>query len=339
MVKFREFLKRKDIEFSIKRYLMDALSYMALGLFSSLLIGTILATLGDKLGIESLVEVAGYAKSVAGSAMGVAIAYALKAPPLVMFSIVTVGMVGNALGGPVGALVATICATEIGKAVSKETKVDLIVTPAVTIMVGVFIANLTGPFVSSIMDNFGQMIMKATELEPLYMGIIVSVLVGVALTLPISSAAICIMLDLSGITAGAATAGCCAQMVGFAAMSFKENGVSGLVSQGLGTSMLQIPNIIKNPFIWIPPTVAAAITGPLATVVFKLENIPTGAGMGTSGLVGPLGVMTAMGTLTGFEWLGLALICFILPALISTALYIVMKKMNIIKTGDVKLEL
>lgn len=293
--KLKKFLKDKNIEFSVQRYLIDALSYMALGLFSSLLIGTIFSTIGDKFGITLFTDIISpVAKQVTGPAIAVAIAYGLQAPPLVMFSCALVGACGNELGGPVGAFIATILAVECGKVVSKETKIDILITPAVTILIGVLAALFTGSAVSTFMNSFGNLIMKSTEMQPILMGSLVSVLVGIALTLPISSAAICIMLNLSGLAGGAATVGCCCQMIGFAVMSYKENGIGGLFAQGLGTSMLQMPNIIKNWKIWIPPTLTSAILGPLSTTIFKLENIPIGAGMGTSGLVGQFGTITAM---------------------------------------------
>lgn len=337
---FRGFLARKNIVISVQRYLIDAMGHMALGLFASLLIGTILGTIGDRIPfLSSLNEVAGYAKGAAGPAMAVAIAYALKAPPLVLFSCCAVGAAGNALGGPVGVLLAVIVGAEFGKAVSKETKVDILVTPSVTIIMGVLIATLVGPPVSAFMTGFGNLVMYATELQPFLMGIVVSVLVGVALTLPISSAALCIMLGLGGLAAGAATAGCCAQMVGFAVLSFRENRWGGLVSQGLGTSMLQLPNIVKNPRVWIPPTLAAAITGPIATVVFQLENIPVGAGMGTSGLVGPLGVLTAMPDGGAKMWLGILLVCFFLPGVLTWLIGSLFRRKGWIQEGDLTLDL
>lgn len=336
----RAFLKRKDIEISVQRYLISALGHMALGLFASLLIGTILTTISQRVpGLEHLSYIADFAKSATGPAMAVAIAFALKAPPLVLFSCAAVGVAGNTLGGPVGCLVATCFAAEFGKMISKETPVDILLVPTVTIVVGVVAAMLTGPPVQSFMNAFGQLVMQATELRPFIMGIIVSVLVGIALTLPISSAALCISLQLGGLAAGAATAGCCAQMIGFAVMSFQENRWGGLVSQGLGTSMLQMPNIIKNPYIWGPPTIASAITGPLATVVFELENIPVGAGMGTSGLVGPIGVITAMPEGGSKMWIGIVLICFVLPAVISYAFGMIFRKMGLIRTNDLTLDL
>lgn len=340
--KFKQFLERKNIEISVQRYLIDALSFMALGLFSSLLIGTIFNTIGTQFGITLFTEVINpLAQQVTGPAIAVAIAYGLQAPPLVVFSAALVGAAGNELGGPMGAFVATLIAVECGKVVSKETKVDIIVTPSVTILIGVLVAQMVGPAVSAFMTGFGVLIMSATDMQPILMGMLVSVLVGVALTLPISSAAICMMLSLGGLAGGAATVGCCCQMVGFAVISFKENGWGGLVAQGLGTSMLQVPNIIKNWKIWIPSTLASAILGPLATVVFKMENIPIGSGMGTSGLVGQVGTITAMqeaGAAGGNMWLGIILLHFVLPAIVTLIIAQFMRKKNWIKDGDMKID-
>ncbi|MDO4326272.1 MAG: PTS sugar transporter subunit IIC [bacterium] len=334
----KEFLKRKQVNISVQSYLIDALGAMAFGLFASLLIGTIFATLGEKTGIEAFVVISDYAKQATGAALGVSIAYALKAPQLVLFSAATVGIAGNALGGPVGALVATVVGTELGKMVSKETRVDILVTPGVTIISGVLIAQFVGPSVSMFMNSFGALVKSATEMQPFLMGILVSVLIGIALTLPISSAAICMMLTLDGIAGGAATAGCCAQMIGFAILSFRENKWDGLLAQGLGTSMLQMGNIVKNPRIWIAPTLASAITGPIATTVFHLENIHTASGMGTCGLVGPIGIYTAMGGGTSM-WLGILLVCFVLPGVLTWIFGIILRKMGWIKDGDLKLNL
>ena len=333
----KAFLKRKNVNITVQTYLIDALGAMAFGLFASLLIGTIFATIGEKTQIQAFQVIADYAKSATGAALGVSIAYALKAPQLVLFSAATVGIAGNALGGPVGALVATIIATELGKIVSKETRVDILVTPGVTIISGVLVAQFAGPGVAKFMDAFGQMVKTATEMQPFFMGILVSVLVGVALTLPISSAAICIALTLDGLAGGAATAGCCAQMIGFAVLSFRENGVGGLLAQGLGTSMLQIGNIVKNPRIWIAPTLASAITGPIATVVFLMTNIHTAAGMGTCGLVGPIGIYTSMDG-GAKMWLGILLICFVLPALLTAVFGEILRKFGWIKEGDLTLK-
>lgn len=334
----KAFLKRKNVNITVQTYLIDALGAMAFGLFASLLIGTIFATIGEKTQIQAFQVISDYAKSATGAALGVSIAYALKAPQLVLFSAATVGIAGNALGGPVGALVATIIATELGKIVSKETRVDILVTPGVTIISGVLVAQFAGPGVAKFMDAFGQMVKTATEMQPFFMGILVSVLVGVALTLPISSAAICIALTLDGLAGGAATAGCCAQMIGFAVLSFRENGVGGLLAQGLGTSMLQIGNIVKNPRIWIAPTLASAITGPIATVVFQMTNIHTAAGMGTCGLVGPIGIYTSMDG-GAKMWLGILLICFVLPALLTAVFGEILRKIGWIKEGDLTLKL
>lgn len=337
---FKDFLKQKQVHISVQTYLIDALGAMAFGLFASLLIGTIFATLGDKTHIEIFTTISAYAKSATGAALGVSIAFALKAPPLVLFSAATVGIAGNELGGPVGALVATIIATELGKIVSKETPVDILVTPGVTIISGVLASQFVGPGVSAFMTAFGNLVKTATVMQPFFMGILVSALIGIALTLPISSAAICIMLSLDGLAGGAATAGCCAQMVGFAILSFRENKWGGLLAQGLGTSMLQMGNIVRNPRIWIPPTLASMVTGPISTLVFKLENIPTGSGMGTCGLVGPIGIYTAMQETGGANmWLGILLVCFILPAVLTPFFGFICRKAGWIKEGDMKLDL
>jgi hypothetical protein len=333
-----QFLQRKGVNITVKTYLIDALGAMAFGLFASLLIGTIFGTLGSKTQVELFNTISDYCKSATGAALGVSIAYALHAPQLVLFSAATVGIAGNALGGPVGALVATIVGTELGKIVSKETRVDILVTPGVTIIAGVLIAQFVGPGISAFMTAFGNLVKTATEMQPFLMGALVSALIGIALTLPISSAAICIMLSLDGLAGGAATAGCCAQMIGFAVLSYRENGISGLLAQGLGTSMLQMGNIVKNPRIWIAPTLASLITGPIATCVFRMENIAAGSGMGTCGLVGPIGVYTAMGGGTRM-WLGILLVCFVLPAILTHIFGEILRKIGWIKSGDLKLDL
>ncbi len=331
-----KFLQKKEIEISFKRYCVDALSFMALGLFSTLIIGLIISELGSKIGIDELVTIGTYAKSATGAGIGVAIAYALKAPPLVLFSSAVVGLAGNELGGPAAAYISVILGAEFGKLISKSTVIDIIVTPVVTIVVGVAVAMYVGPIIGSFMTWLGEVILWATELMPFLMGIIVSVVMGIVLTLPISSAALSIMLGLSGIAAGAAAAGCSAQMVGFAVASYRENKLNGLLSQGLGTSMLQMPNIMKNPRIWIPPTLASAITGPISTVVFKMENIPTGAGMGTSGLVGQFGALSAMGY-TNEVYIQIAVVHFILPAILTLIFSEILRKKGWIKDGDMKL--
>lgn len=350
---FKAFLAKKDIEFSAKRYGIDALGAMAQGLFASLLIGTILKTLGQQAGIDVLVEIGGFAQAASGPAMAVAIGYALKCPPLVLFSLVAVGAAANSLGGaggPLAVLVITVFAAEFGKLVSKETKIDIIVTPSVTICVGILLAMWWAPSIGAAASAVGNAIMWATDLQPFFMGIAVSVLVGMALTLPISSAAICAALGLTGLAGGAAVAGCCAQMVGFAVMSFKENKWGGLMAQGIGTSMLQVPNIIKNPWTWVPPTLAAAITGPIATCVFKMQmnGDAVASGMGTCGLVGQIGVYTgwlndiAAGTkvaITSMDWIGMLLICFVLPAVLTPIIAYPMRKKGFIKENDLKLDL
>lgn len=295
--KIKEILKKSDIEISLKRYGIDALGAMAQGLFASLLIGTILNTVGTQLNIEILTTIGGYAQSVSGVAMAVAIGYALKCPPLVLFSLATVGMSANKLGGaggPLAVLIIAIISAEFGKLVSKKTKIDILVTPLVTILVGTLLSIQIAPAIGNLASSIGGAIMWATELQPFLMGIIVSVIVGIALTLPISSAAICAALSLTGLAGGAALAGCCAQMVGFAVMSFKENRWGGIIAQGIGTSMLQMGNIIKNPKIAIPPIITSAIVGPIATCLFKLtmDGPAISSGMGTCGLVGQIGVYT-----------------------------------------------
>ena len=334
-------------------YFVDAMSAMAQGLFASLLIGTIISTLGSQLGVPLLEEIGSFAKEMAGPAMAVAIGYALKAPPLVLFSLAAVGSASNTLGGeggPLAVLVLAILAAELGKLVSKKTPVDILVTPLVTILSGSLLAYVLAPPIGSAAAAVGQLIMWATDLQPFLMGMFVSVLVGVALTLPISSAAICAALGLTGLAGGAAVAGCCAQMVGFAVISFRENRWGGLVAQGLGTSMLQVPNIVRRPLIWLPPTLASAVTGPAATCLFGLQmnGAAVASGMGTCGLVGQIGVYTgwladvAAGTraaVTPFDWLGLACVCFVLPAVLTLLFAWPMRRVGWIRPGDLKLEL
>ena len=365
MNKFKAFLARKNIVFSAKRYFIDAMGAMAQGLFCTLLVGTILNTLGTQLHIGFLTEsivtigkgegavaytIGGLCSAMVGPGMAVAIGRALEAPPLVLFSLIPVGFATNSMGGaggPLAVLFVTILAAELGKAVSKETKIDILVTPIVT---GIGFAALIAAPVGKAASAVGQAIMWATELQPFFMGIIVSVVIGVALTLPISSAAICLALGLTGLAGGAAVAGCCAQMIGFAVMSFPENRWGGLAAQGLGTSMLQMGNIVRNPRVWIPPTLAAAVTGPIATCVFELQmNGPAvSSGMGTCGLVGQIGVYTgwvsdvAAGLKPGIgamDWLGLALISFVLPAVLTWLFAMPLRKWGWIKPGDLKLDL
>ena len=368
MEKLRAFLKRKDIVFSAKRYFIDAMGAMAQGLFCTLLVGTILNTLGQQFHIGFLnavivtlgkgdgavsYTIGGLCSAMVGPGMAVAIARALNAPPLVLFSLIPVGFATNYMGdagGPLAVLFVAIVTAELGKAVSKETKIDILVTPIVTVLVGVGFAALIAAPVGTAASAVGQAIMWATELQPFFMGIIVSVVIGVALTLPISSAAICAALGLTGLAGGAAVAGCCAQMIGFAVMSFPENRWGGLAAQGLGTSMLQMGNIVRNPRVWIPPTLASAITGPVATCLFRLEmnGAPVSSGMGTCGLVGQIGVYTgwvsnvasgAKTAITGMDWLGLVLISFVLPAVLTWLIAIPLRKWGWIKDGDLKLDL
>ena len=369
---------RETIKSLPKRYFVDAMGAMALGLFASLLIGTIFDTLGDYVPLAMLKTIAAYAKNATGAAIGVAIAYKLGAHPLVLFSCAGVGALSNAMGaviqdnrliqwaataageeagsifysaGPAGAFFAVIIAAEIGMLVSKKTPVDILVTPVVTLLAGFAGAFVFCPLVSYLMYFLGLFISSSTTLYPLYMGIVVSVVVGIILTLPISSAAICAMIFsgsayevavLTGnergflLAGGAAVAGCCAQMVGFAVSSFRENEWGGLISQGLGTSMLQMGNICRWPLIWLPPILSAAITGPLSTMVFELQCTGVAAGMGTCGLVGPIGIIAATEH-TDMMWLGLALCCFVLPALLSLIFSEIMRKLGWIRYGDMKL--
>ena len=362
MEKLKLFLKRKDVVISAKRYGIDALGAMAQGLFCSLLIGTIINTVGKQFNIGFLTStvatiagvdytVGSLASAMSGPAMAVAIGYALNTPPLVLFSLITVGFASNALGGaggPLAVLFVAIIASEAGKMVSKETKIDILVTPLVTISVGILLSALLAPTLGKAAMKLGTVIMWATSLQPFLMGILVSLLVGVALTLPISSAAICAALGLTGLAGGAALAGCCAQMVGFAVISFPENKWGGLISQGIGTSMLQMGNIVKNPRVWIAPCITSMITGPIATCIFKLQmnGAAVSSGMGTCGLVGQIGVYTgwvndvtsgAKSAITSFDWIGLIMISFILPAVITPVIHMFVRKAGLVKDGDLKL--
>lgn len=354
---FIAFCKRKDIEISFKRYVQDALSAMGLGLFSSLLIGLILKTIGEQLcnipGVTEksavtafLILIGTQAMAMMGPAIGAAVARALNAPPLVLFSCIAVGYMGATFtgfgieynGGPAGAFVAVAFGAEFGKMVSKETKIDIIVTPAVTILAGGLAAQLLGPGIGLIMKLLGDSIVAACDWKPFLFGIFISVVVGLVLTAPISSAALCIMLGISGLAAGAATAGCCAQMIGFAVISYKDNGIGGFFAQGIGTSMLQVPNIVQHPWILIPPTLASAITGPISTCILKMTNNAAGAGMGTSGLVGQIMTLTDMGFT--LPVLGkILLVQIFLPAILSYAIYKFMYAEGLIKDGDMKLDL
>ena len=368
MGKVKTFLQRKNIIFSAKRYGIDALGAMAQGLFCTLLVGTILNTIGQQFDIgflnrvivtlksgtnEIAYTVGGLASAMVGPGIAVAIGLALNAPGLVLFSLIPVGFAANAIGGaggPLAVYFVAIAATECGKLVSKETRIDILVTPIISILVGIGLSCLIAAPIGTAAQAVGKAVMWATDLQPFFMGILVSVIIGIALTLPISSAAICAAFSLTGLAGGAAVAGCCAHMIGFAVMSFKENRWGGLVAQGIGTSMLQMPNLVKNPRCWIPPVIASAVTGPLATCLFKLQmnGAPVSSGMGTCGLVGQIGVYTgwvndvASGTkaaITPTDWIGMVLICFLLPALISWAVCQVLRKLNWIKDGDLRLDL
>lgn len=347
------FMRKKDVEISLQRYAIDALGAMAQGLFASLLMGTILSTLGQQMNLPVLEQIGGFASSVKGPAMAAAIGAALHAPNLVLYSMLAVGAAADALGGaggPLAVYVIAVVAAELGKLVSKETRIDILVTPFVTICSGSLLAIACAPAIGDAASSLGALIMMATELQPFLMGIIVSVLVGIFLTLPISSAAICAALSLTGLAGGAALAGCCAQMIGFAVMSFRVNGWGGLFAQGLGTSMLQMGNIVRKPSIWIPTIAASAVTGPLATCLFSLMmNGPAvSSGMGTCGLVGQIGVYTgwlndvAEGLKTSIgvmDWAGLLLISFVLPALLTLLFHWLCKKAGLYTDEDLKLDI
>ena len=353
MSKVKSFLKKKNIDLSPKTYFITAMGAMAQGLFASLLIGTIFKTVGEWLALDFLLELAGFAMNgyVCGAAIGIAVASALKATPLVLYSCAAVGAAGYMIGtaidgvatpvtaGPAGAFIAVLIACELGKLESGSTKVDIIITPSVTILSGFAVAKLVCPGVAFAMYYLGEFINEATELHPILMGMIVSAVVGIILTLPISSAAICSMIGIAGIAGGAALAGCAANMVGFAVASYRENKVGGLLAQGLGTSMLQMGNIIRKPVIWLPAILTSIITGPIATVVFGLECTGVSAGMGTCGLVGPLGAITATADKDAMFWTGLVLVCLVLPAVLSLIFSEIMRKLGLIKPGDMKLEL
>lgn len=377
---FRAFLKRKQIEISPKRYFIDAMGSMALALFATLLMSSILGTLGDLIfGAASKTDflhvIKTYAAQATGMAIGAAIAYNLKGSPLVIFSSTVVGALSNSyafpglasdparfagvpyLGdmkfaaGPAGVFFVVIIATEVGKMVSKETKVDILVTPLTVLLSGFLASFLICPLVAFVMYWVMEFIGLATAFVPLLMGAVVAVIVGMILTLPISSAAICASIFAAGmiaessrpeslyLAAGAACVGCCCQMVGFAAASFRENRWGGLVAQGLGTSMLQMGNICKNPRIWIAPTVASAISGALSTTVFRLRCVGLSAGMGTCGLVGPIGLFQAAETHDVRFWLGLVLLCFVVPVVVSVGLDLLFRRIGWVKDGDQKLAL
>jgi uncharacterized membrane protein len=380
-MKFKSILKKY-----LNRYFIDAMGAMAQGLFASLLIGTIIGTVAGYVGkVEALLwladamnMIANAAKAATGMAIGVAIAHRLGAHPLVIFSSAAVGYLSNAMGaiiyensivywgamakgsygifysaGPAGAFFAVIIAAEIGMLVSKKTKVDILVAPIVTLTAGFVGSIIFCPAISYVMYYLGIFITNATYWSPLLMGVVLSVVMGVILTLPISSAAICAMIfsptaqaiaaDMGKeeaflLAGGACVAGCCAQMIGFAVVSFRENKWGGIISQGLGTSMLQMGNIVRKPIIWLAPTLAAAVTGPISTMIFKLKCSGVSAGMGTCGMVGPIGVITST-EWSPMMWVGLALVCIVLPAIFAFAFNEIFRKLGWIKTGDMQLDL
>ncbi|TGB00686.1 PTS transporter subunit IIC [Halobacillus salinus] len=339
----KAFLKRKGVHISAHAYFITALSHMALGLFSSLIIGLIMKTIGEQLQLgpvsDALIEMGSFAMDtkIWGGAIGAAVAYGLKAPPLVIFASLFSGALGAELGGPAGSYIAALVATEFGKVISKETKLDIIVTPFLTITVGYIMATMIGPPIGGFTKAFGSVINWATTQQPFIMGILVAVLMGLALTAPISSLAIALLLSLEGVAAGAATVGCAAQMVGFAVISYRDNGFGGVIAQGVGTSMLQIANVVRKPIIILPPTIASAVLAPFATVWLEMENNAAGAGMGTSGLVGQVMTFQTM----GFSYevaLAILMLHFVGPAIISFAIAFWFRKRGWIEPGDMKIE-
>lgn len=325
-----------------KTYVVDALSFMAMGLFCSLILGLIIKQIALIPGLDFLADIAALLQSapVVGGSIGMAIALGLKRAPLVTISAVAVGALGYKFGGPVGAYLASVIGIEAGSLVSKRTPVDIIITPLVAIVVGGLFAKYCCAPINEWVMSLGAIINRATLLNPFIMGVVVSVSVGCLLTLPISSAALCISIGIGGLAAGAATAGCCAQMIGFAVISYKDNGVGGLISQGLGTSMLQIGNIARKPIIWLAPTLSSAILGPVSTLWLKMSNNAAGAGMGTAGLVGPLGCWDTMAPTTDHNLLLIEIVglYFIAPAVLSLFFHSIMKRLGWVKNGDMKLK-
>ena len=326
-----------------KKYFVDALSHMAYGLFCSLILGLIIGQIAKIPGLAFLSfisEALASTSPLVGACIGLAIANGFQCSPLVVISSAVTGALGYQFGGPVGAYLAVVVGAKVGMLVSKKTAIDIILTPLVTVIAGGLIAKYCCSPINDFMLYLGSVINEATKLSPFMMGITVSVLVGCALTLPISSVAICVMLGIDGLAAGAATAGCCAQMVGFAVISFKDNGIGGLISQGVGTSMLQIGNIVRKPLIWLAPTLTAAILGPVSTMVFEMTNTALGAGMGTSGLVGPLATYAAMsgtGIASGILILEILTLHFVAPAIIALAIHMLMSRLGLVKPGDMKI--
>lgn len=355
---FSAFMKKQGISITFDRICIKALGAMAHGLFASLLIGTIIKTIGQNVpALAFMVDYGNYASAVTGAAMACSIGYALQCPPFVLYSLLAVGGAANTLGGaggPLAVFFIALIAIFAGKLVSKTTPVDLIVTPFVTIMVGVFAATILAPPIGTFAIWLGKLIYMATNLQPFLMGIIVSASMGIILTLPISSAAVCAALGLVGLAGGAAVAGCCAHMVGFAVASYRENKVGGLLAQGIGTSMLQVPNLMKKPILWMPAVVASIVNGPIATCVFKLKmnGAPISSGMGTSGLVGQIGVWSgwlnpseaalAFGEVaispTAFDWIGLIVVSFVIPAIVAWLTSEFMRKKGMIVGDDLKID-
>ena len=333
------FLRSKGIELHPRVYFITALTYMAYGLFASMIIGLIMQTIGEYAHIPLLAAAGTLAIKYYGAAIGGAVSYGLKAPPLVLFASIVCGAYAvEAGGGPAGAYVAAVIGTELGKLISKSTPLDIILTPLVVLTAGCWAGEYLGYYISEGMIWFGELINWSVGRHPFVMGILVATLMGLALTAPISSAAIAIMLGLDGLAAGAATIGCSARMIGFAVSSYRENGIGGLLAQGIGTSMLQISNIIRNPLILIPPTAAGIILAPIGTVWWKMENVKEGAGMGTSGLVGQIFTLHTM----GYElevFLKILVLHFIGPAVISLAISEWFRRRSWIKPNDMKLEL
>lgn len=348
----------------LKRYFIDGLNGMAQGLFCTLIVGLIIKQIGNLIGGDAgafIIAIGSIAMVSTGAVIGIGAAHAMNSPKLIIFSSGITGLIGahaaafvkgtliteagaivlSGPGDPLGAFLAVVAGIEVGRLVSGRTKVDIIVTPIVSIMAGSITGVIVGPPLSAGMIWIGQMIQIATELQPFLMGIVISVVMGMALTLPISSAALSIILGLSGLPAGAATIGCSTQMVGFAVASFHENKWNGLFAQGLGTSMLQVPNIVRNPKIWIPPILASAILGPLATVVFKMQNNAAGGGMGTSGFVGQIMTWQTMSgtTSSGVLLFEILLLHFVLPAILTFLISQYMRKKQWIRYGDMKLDL
>lgn len=334
------FLQRKGIEISLRKYFVDAMGAMAYGLFATLLVGTIFKTIGEELHIPFFVDVIWpFAQQATGPGIALAIAYSLKAPNLVMYASAVVGLAAYSMGGPLAVFLAAILATEVGKLISGETRLDIILTPIVTILTGIGFSALLGPGIQAMMEAIGSVIVLSTAANPLVMGVVIAVIVGMTLTLPISSVALCLMLEMEGLAAGAATIGCCAQMIGFATIGYKDNGVKGVLALGLGTSMLQMPNIYKNWRIWLPPTISAAIIGPIALIFFQMKNTALESGMGTCAFVGQIGTYNALKTevSTGYIFSSMLVLHFVLPALLSYVIYVFMRKQGWIKEGDLKI--